>query len=437
VVTRTETPLRRCAPIGVACSTGWSAAALVGAIRCALLAAVVRAIVPEAAAAQALQAISEIKVGQGAGGFSGVLHADDFFGVSTASLGDVNWDGIGDLAVGAYGDDDGGNERGAVWVLFLNGDGSVQAHQKVSSTTNPAPLALNDFDRFGHAVGPLGDFDGDGIGDVVVGGYFDDDGSADSGAVRLLLLQSDGTPKQVVKISGAQGGLVGRLSSGDSFGFAATAVGDVDGDGVTDLAVGAIGTDDGGSAKGAVWILLLNADGSVRGEQKISEGHGGLADTFEPFDSFGFSLAALGDLDGNGVPDVAAGVHDADDGGMNRGAILILFLASDGTVSGSQRISQTSGGFTGQLDDGDHFGTSLSSCGDLDGDGLPDLLAGADLDDDGGTSRGAVWVMCLNADGTVKSTSKISGTAGGFSGPLTNGDNFGRAIAGLTPDLLT
>ncbi|MCH8851931.1 MAG: FG-GAP repeat protein, partial [Planctomycetes bacterium] len=72
-------------------------------------------------------------------------------------------------------------------------------------------------------------------------------------------------------------------------------------------------------------------------------------------------------------------------------------------VLSHQKISDTEGGFTGILDNSDIFGSSVASLGDLDGDGVGDLAVGATGDDDGGPPHGAVWVLFLNTDGTVKS----------------------------------
>ncbi len=95
--------------------------------------------------------------------------------------------------------------------------------------------------------------------------------------------------------------------------------------------------------------------------------------------------------------------------------------AQPGTVLSHQKISDTEGGFKGALDKGDEFGSSVASLGDLDGDGVGDVAVGATDDDDGGENRGAVWILFLNPDGTVKSHQKISDTEGGFTGKLNDG----------------
>ena len=107
----------------------------------------------------------------------------------------------------------------------------------------------------------------------------------------------------------------------------------------------------------------------------------------------------LGDLDGDGTPDLAVGARRDDDGGTNRGAVWILFMKSDGTVKAHQKISDTQGGFTGVLDDSDNFGMAVAGMGDLDGDGTPELAVGVDNDNGspvGGTDRGAVWILFMN-----------------------------------------
>jgi hypothetical protein len=188
---------------------------------------------------------------------------------------------------------------------------------------------------------------------------------------------------------------MGILGLDEQFGISVASLGDHDGDGVGDLAVGAFQADDGGTNRGAVWILFLNPDGTVKGHQKISDIEGGFDGILDDDDWFGISVASLGDLDGDGVGDLAVSAK-SDDGGTDHGALWVLFLHTDGTVKSHQKISSTEGGFTGILDDSDFFGTSVAALGDLDGDGLTDLAVGARWDDDGGTNRGAVWVLFLD-----------------------------------------
>ncbi len=375
---------------------------------------------------------AELRIGQyGRSGFMGPIDLGDIFGCAVASIGDFDGDGTPDLVIGAPRDDDGGTDRGAVWLLFMNADGTVRAHQKISNTEGGFTGILDDTDFFGVAVDSLGDLDGDGVIDLVVSAHADDDGGLDRGAIWILFLNSDGTVKGHQKISDTAGGFTGVLDNNDAFGISVANLGDLDGDGVTDLAVGAYRDDDGGSDKGAVWILFLNSDGTVKGHQKISATSGGFTGSLDASDNFGCDVAVVGDLNGDGVRDIAVGVCGDDDGGTDKGAVRILFLNSDGTVLSHAKISDTSGGFNGVLGVDDLLGTGLEGPGDLDGDGVSDLFVGANRHDDGGTNRGAIWLLFLNPDGSVKSERKISQTEGGFGGLLLNNGNFGRSTASL------
>ncbi len=376
--------------------------------------------------------LSDHEITDGSGGLpAALLDYEDRFGVSIASLGDLDGDGIVDLAVGAHRDDDGGVDRGCVYILFLDATSNVKSWQKISSVSGGFTGPLADNDRFGVSVANLGDLNGDDVQDLAVGAYRDDTGGANTGAVWILFLNTDGTVASHQKISQSDGNFGGAIGSGTSFGWAVESIGDLDADGVQDLAVGHSRDDDGGFEAGAIWILFLESDGTVRDEQKIGPGTGGFTGTILQGDRFGSDVSSLGDIDRDGVTDLAVGAFHDDDGGSNRGAIWILFLNADGTVRSHQKISSLGGGFTGPIADEDGFGISCQALGDLGGDGWTDLAVGAYEDDDGGANRGAVWILQLDATGTVIADSRISTSDGNLTGPLSNGDAFGSSLAAV------
>ncbi|MFT5325358.1 MAG: hypothetical protein ACI8P0_003227 [Planctomycetaceae bacterium] len=363
----------------------------------------------------------------------GVLTTDtlldsDKFGSSVANIGDLNGDGIDDLAVGAIGN------GGAVHVLFMNPDGTVDSTKKIGDNLAGGP-SLDDADSFGSAVAAVGDLDGDGVTELAVGARGENIDGSGKGAVYILFLNPDGTARSFTLIASKTGGGP-RLKSFDKFGTSMTSVGDLDGDGIVDLAVGAVGDNDGGHDRGAVYVLLLNADGTVRRHQKIADGVGGLAaDTLENRDFFGRSVTMVGDLNGDGVPDLAIGANDDENVDAGEGAVYVLLMNSDGTVLQQQKISDGNpGGLAdGTLDAGDDFGESLTGVGDLNGDGVPDLIVGASNDEHDSLGEGAVYVLLLNAAGTVKQQHKISdGNPGGLpNGTLGESDHFGRSVSAI------
>ena len=220
-------------------------------------------------------------------------------------------------------------------------------------------------------------------------------------SLATMAMAQAGTVKSHQKISATEGNFTGPLDNEEYFGCSVASLGDLDGDGVTDLAVGAYSDDGGLFQGGGVWVLFLDADGTVRSHQKISATEGNFTGALDAQDIFGCSVASLGDLDGDGVTDLAVGAVFDDDGGTDRGAVWMLFLDTDGTVKSHQKISDTEGNFTGILDNYDGFGGSVGSLGDLDGDGVTELAVGATDDDDGGSNRGAVWVLFLNGPVSV------------------------------------
>ncbi len=339
------------------------------------------------------------KITQGVGGFTGVLSDEDGFGRALTRLPDLDGNGVDDLAVGANYDDDAGEDAGAVWILFMNADGTVGAHHKITAVSgvdafSVPPLAGHEL---GSSVAALDDLDGDGLCELAVGRRGND-------SVSICFLNSDGTVRASHYVRAGLGKFDESLALGSFFGMSCAALGDVNGDGVGELAVGAYGRKVWDEPfVGAVYVLSLAADGSVATWSRIGpEELNPLGFYLGAWDEFAVSCAGPGDVDGDGIPDLAVGAHREGprfgrnlNEGKERGGLYIVFLNADGSPKDARKIGDTDGELDVALADHDRLGEGLAPLGDFDGDGQVDLAVGSRFM---GTGGGAFFLY-LN-DGT-------------------------------------
>jgi hypothetical protein len=209
---------------------------------------------------------------------------------------------------------------------------------------------------FGWSVAAVGDVDGSGVGDVLIGAP--GQGSGD-GAVYLVL--DGGFGAWDARYTGVSGAEAGSAVSG----------GDVDGDGRADLVVGAPNHDGGVGRAYVVYGSPTPSGGSLSTA-------GGAISSLTSGSSLGSAVSVAGDLDQDGVDDVVIGVP-----GVGAGSVALFY----GPVVGLTAIGTEDVTITG-ASSGDGLGRSLGAPGDVNGDGYPDLLVGAPAHDGGGTDRG-------------------------------------------------
>ena len=303
---------------------------------------------------------------QGGGGFTGSLASSGGFGVSTSHLGDINGDGLPDVAIGQHRDDDGGDlDSGTVHVVFLQADGTALSQQPISDTLGDFTGELDAYDYFGISCGLAGDVNADGTNDLVVGAYKDDSNYLqDSGAVYLIFLSPTGTSLSHQKISVWHGGFTGVLDAADNFGRASSVLSDSSGS----LLIGAPNDDDGTSNSGAVYVTFLNERGLVSSHQKISNLHGGFTAELADSAGFGVSTRTLSDLDGDGNEDLIVGASGSK-------TVYIIFMKENGLCLFHQTINDANNVFTTALTSS-AFGVAASSLADINGDGKLDLAVG-------------------------------------------------------------
>jgi hypothetical protein len=351
---------------------------------------------------------------------------------------DFDGDGFADLAVGVFEEAVGGiYNAGAVNVLYgtptgLTGSGSQLFTQDSAGVGGAAEKG----DSFGAALA-VGDFDDDGFADLAVGVPGESLGTAESvGAVNVLYGSTTGlTGSGSQTFTQNTSGVVSTAEVGDSFGDALTA-GDFDGDGFTDLAVGASGESVGsvldGRHAGAVNVLYGSTAGLTgSGSQLFTQDSSGVGSTVERDDAFGFALTGA-DFDHDGFADVAVGVPIESIGSIiESGAVSVLYGSAAGlTGSGSQFFTQNSPGVGSTAERGDFFGWAVAT-GDFDSDGFADLAVGVPSEDIGRlVNTGAVNVLPGSAAGLTGTGSQtFTQNSTGVGSSAEEFDGFGFALS--------
>jgi hypothetical protein len=294
----------------------------------------------------------------------------DGFGASVAAAGDVNGDGYGDVIIGEPGD-----QKALVYLGSATG-------LAASPAWSPTFVAAG----YGSSVAGAGDVDGDGYGDVLVGAPSYTGGQASEGRAYLYRGGPSGldtTPDWTVESNSASAALGQSVAS----------AGDVNGDGLSDVIIGADGYDGGEADEGAAFVYLGSYDGLVGGDETTATSAVG---GDQAGSGFAVSVASAGDVNGDGYADLIVGAPGYDSGQTNEGAAFV-FLAGSGGIPDQDSLEADT-----QLEadqDGASFGSSVASAGDVNGDGYADVIVGASNYDAGETDEGAAWVFYGSATG--------------------------------------
>jgi hypothetical protein len=269
-------------------------------------------------------------------------------GYAVAGVGSVNGDNCDDVVVGAHYFDEGQTNEGKAYMYLGSGSG-------LPALPNWTAQGQQDNAYFAEAVAGAGDVDGDSFDDVIIGARNMDQPEPDEGRVYVYY--------------GYSGGLESSPSwyrdvnqNGANFG-AAVAGADLNGDGYSDVIVGAPGWDGGQTDEGKVYVYFSGSSGP-------SSSPGWTYEPNQANSSFGHAVSNAGDLNGDGRDELLVGSYRYDNGQTDEGRAW-LWLSGASGPSGSPAWT----GESNQASAG--FGYSVTGGGDFDNDGLDDIAVGA------------------------------------------------------------
>ncbi len=287
-------------------------------------------------------------------------------GIAVGTAGDVNGDGYDDVIVGAHYYDGGEGKEGAAFAWY----GSASGLGANGTPANADWAAESDqaWALFGVAVDTAGDVNDDGYDDVIVGAYWYDNGQDNEG--RAYVYHGSASGLSLTPNWTAESNLAGA-----AFGGAVGTAGDVNGDGFSDVIVGAPWY---GTEEGRVYVYYGSAAG-------LAPDPGWTATNDQDYAHLGVSVGTAGDVNDDGYSDIILGAPRYDGDQADEGRAFVYYGAATGPGAAPDWMVEGNQA-------GAELGRSLGTAGDVNGDGYDDVIVGAWLYDHGETNEGAAFV---------------------------------------------
>ena len=370
-------------------------------------------------------------------------------GASVGGGGDIDGDGFSDLIIGEPG-------AGAGRAFVVYGGPKLSAEEVGTDFTPNVELEFLDAsnaragfprkdvdgleiigeasgDELGAAVANAGDFDGDGLADIVLGAPGADGGA---GAAYIIYDPSDALNGELrlADLEANQGLKVTGFSAGAEGGFSVAGAGDVNGDGLDDVIVGARSGSQAFVIFGSAAYVGAAGQAAATVDVSTLDGSNGFALLGGFGDMAGISVSMVGDVDGDGYDDMLIGARLADgNGGATEGQAYVVYGGSGGFAASIdlQALDGTNGFAINGINAGDRAGNSVSAAGDINGDGLADFIVGAERADPHGVSSGEAYVVYGQA-GRSFSSFDLADLKDVGAGGANEGGQLGFVIEGAT-----
>jgi len=254
----------------------------------------------------------------------------DTSGISVSGAGDVNGDGFSDILIGAYANSANGNSSGAAYVVFGKASGfSATVNLSGLNGTDGFRLTGGEGHFLGGSVSSAGDVNGDGFDDLLIGAYGADYDNGYAGASYVVFGKASGFTSSinVSTLTGANGFKISGESNQDFAGFSVSGAGDIDGDGYTDLLIGAWANDVNGIYSGSSYVVFGKAGGfSANIDLSVLSGRDGFKIAGAALgDQSGRAVSTAGDVNGDGFDDLLVGAPLNDAAGNGAGAGYVIF----------------------------------------------------------------------------------------------------------------